>query len=172
VLTPHVCGVDVSCLPAKTSQGPSIHPMLVGQHATSPGRTSWWKKALAAHLKGVTCVHGMALGSPATQEVGKESCRADSWVVPASEPKRRSRSMNPVLHYNQPVVPDEKRTSAVSAADAIWACNAPGGGALLRRKSSQLTSPGRSWTCKGCKLLESLDDKLASRLQIQRTSRR
>lgn len=54
-----------SHLPANTSQGPNIQPMLVGQHTTSPRRTSWWKKALTAHRKGVVCDQGMALGSPA-----------------------------------------------------------------------------------------------------------
>lgn len=54
-----------SHLPANTSQGPNIQPMLVGQHTTSPRRTSWWKKAFAAHRSGVVCDQGMALGSPA-----------------------------------------------------------------------------------------------------------
>lgn len=56
-----------ACLPAYTSHGPIIQPMLVGQHSMSPGRTSWWKKASAPQRSGVMCDQGMALGSPAPQ---------------------------------------------------------------------------------------------------------
>ena len=47
-------------------KGPIIQPRLVGQATTSPGRTSSWAQASVAALRGVTCVQGMALGSPAT----------------------------------------------------------------------------------------------------------
>src|SRR6266705_3058903 len=48
---------------AYVSQGPIIHPKLVGQASTSDGRTSWWRYASAALLIGVVCVHGIAFGS-------------------------------------------------------------------------------------------------------------
>lgn len=52
---------------AYSSQGPIIQPKLVGQAATSPRRTSCCAQASTPHRIGVTCVHGIALGSPASQ---------------------------------------------------------------------------------------------------------
>ena len=49
---------------AYTSHGPIIHPRLVGQHTTSPLRTSMWHHASAAAFRGVILVHGIAFGSP------------------------------------------------------------------------------------------------------------
>lgn len=49
---------------AYTSQGPIIHPRLVGQATTSPFWMSMWHHASAAALKGVAWVHGIAFGSP------------------------------------------------------------------------------------------------------------
>lgn len=51
---------------AYTSQGPIIHPRLVGQATTSPLWISMWHHASAAALKGVALVQGIAFGSPTT----------------------------------------------------------------------------------------------------------
>lgn len=49
---------------AYTSHGPMTQPREVGQHTTSPRRTSWCAHASSAALSGVTWLHGMALGWP------------------------------------------------------------------------------------------------------------
>src|SRR5208337_143046 len=54
--------------PANTSHGPIIHPRLVGQHNTSPGRRSWCQWPSPAALMGVTCSQGIAFGSPVVPE--------------------------------------------------------------------------------------------------------
>lgn len=66
---------------AYTSQGPSIQPMLVGQQTTSPRRTSWWKKALAAQRSGVVWAQGMALGSPAGVMASRQRIRLLGWLA-------------------------------------------------------------------------------------------
>ena len=50
---------------AYTSQGPIIQPSDVGHATTSPRLTSICAQASVPALSGVTCVQGMALGSPA-----------------------------------------------------------------------------------------------------------
>ena len=52
---------------AYTSQGPIIHPRLVGQATTSSLWISKWHHASAAAFKGVALVQGIAFGSPKTE---------------------------------------------------------------------------------------------------------
>ena len=47
------------------------HPRLVGQVSTSRARRSMFAQESAAHRRGATCVHGMALGSPAARCIFK-----------------------------------------------------------------------------------------------------
>lgn len=60
---------------AYTSQGPIIHPRLVGQATISPLRISMWHHASAAALKGVTLVHGIAFGSPTQENNTSHTCQ-------------------------------------------------------------------------------------------------
>ena len=60
---------------AKSSQGPIIQPRLLGQASTSPGRTSCRVCASRPARRGVLCVHGIALGSPA-QAWSHQGCKA------------------------------------------------------------------------------------------------
>ena len=45
------------------------HPRLVGQVSTSRARRSMFAHESAAHRRGATCVHGIALGSPAAARI-------------------------------------------------------------------------------------------------------
>mmetsp|Transcript_2474 Transcript_2474/g.4156 ORF Transcript_2474/g.4156 Transcript_2474/m.4156 type:complete len:243 (+) Transcript_2474:935-1663(+) len=63
-VTPPKSAMEAPLIIWNSNQGPIIQPRLVGQATTSPTLMSWCRKPSTAHLIGVACVQGMALGSP------------------------------------------------------------------------------------------------------------